>query len=279
MIGRGRGASSWVGAVFTVLGLLSAPLGCDDSSGGESECERLICVRNCEQNADCPADEYCAPTDFFSRKRQCQPGCRDDAQCAPDFCRFGRCQSGCRQNEHCPAGQVCSFANDFTSEQIGECITGCRGDEGCETGEHCICASCTRDACDSSDDCGPEEYCPTALQLTNTCHVQCNSLPPPIACGRALCRATSVLTILGEFPVTACCAGSSGGECGLESGDLLPFGAGCQAFAQPGEVDPSCGPDSGGFTAGESLPACRRPDETCGYRVDALGLGCVARDP
>ena len=278
MVGRGLGIPRWCGAAVAVLALLAAPLACDESPATEDSCKiKSICARSCATDADCPEYQFCAPRDIFTNERRCQTGCRNDSQCSPDFCVFGSCQAGCREDEHCPDGQICAFFNILGGgEDVGQCIEGCRSNVECFEGEHCVCGSCRRSTCDSNDDCGPDEYCPTGANELGVerCAIECRPLLPPVACGEALCKATSIFASVQKVAVPACCAGTS--ECGLDTSAVLAFAARCQALAQPGEVDPSCGPDSG-FSSGP-LPACRRPDGRCGYLVDVLGLGCVARD-
>jgi hypothetical protein len=79
------------------------------------------------------------------------------------------------------------------------------------------------------------------------------------------------------LPLPACC---SNDECGyfldLSGNANIPIEGGCQAYGQPGVVDPRC-PDLGTlmYSHPVGVPGCCRPDGTCGVALDTIGLGCV----
>jgi hypothetical protein len=69
----------------------------------------------------------------------------------------------------------------------------------------------------------------------------------------------------------ACCTGAKDAQCGVS----LSAAGRCFARNSPGLSDTTC-PDL--MRAGARFAGCCRFDEQCGVSVDALGLGCLARD-
>jgi hypothetical protein len=88
----------------------------------------------------------------------------------------------------------------------------------------------------------------------------------------ASCQPCEAPTGLSELVTpAACCTGTKDAQCGVS----LSAGSRCFARNSPGLPDATC-PDL--MRGGARFAGCCRFDEQCGVSVDALDLGCVARD-
>jgi hypothetical protein len=97
---------------------------CSPRQGNGALCDRdRACINfchlgrctECENDNDCPANEYCENMLIPLVTNDCSPGkpngalCLRDRECA-NFCDGGRCAE-CEQHGHCPAGQYCRWRN------------------------------------------------------------------------------------------------------------------------------------------------------------------------
>jgi hypothetical protein len=168
----GKGGSSGKGGSDGTGGSTVMPSACMNEStdsnesdldcGGSSDCKRCGLTQSCTRNSDC-ASAYC-------RNRRCaQPTCADDAKnqdetavdcggsCAPDLaCEDGQ---GCREDQDC-AGEFCS----------GEvCTDHCTSErrEATETDEDCGGPDCA--PCAATKRCNEAEDCESKVCFNNLC--------------------------------------------------------------------------------------------------------------